>query len=100
MRKLSLRTVQKITEEYETLVLLVPFDISDFSPEEYSRLVSALGKVYFLRSYSSRLTIRLAAWDAVESAFEDERVRIIPDEKQPAEKYADIHFSIEAKDEQ
>ena len=100
MRKLSLRTVQKITEEYETLVLLVPFNVSEFSSEEYSRLVDALGKVDFLRSHSSRLTIRLAAWDAVEAAFEDYRVRVLPDEKQPAEKYADIHFSIEAKDEQ
>lgn len=100
MRKLSLRTVQKITEEYETLVLLVPFNVSEFSSEEYSRLVDALGKVDFLRSHSSRLTIRLAAWDAVEAAFGDYRVRVVPDEKQPAEKYADIHFSIEAKDEQ
>lgn len=98
MRKLSLRTVQKITEEYETLVLLVPFNVSEFSSEEYSRLVDALGKVDFLRSHSSRLTIRLAAWDAVESAFEDYRVRVIPDEKQPAEKYADILFSIGEED--
>lgn len=99
MRKLSLRTVQKITEEYETRVLLVPFNVSEFSSEEYSRLVGALGKLDFLRSYSSRLTIRLAAWDAVEAAFEDYRVRVVPDEKQPAEKYADIYFSIEAKEE-
>lgn len=99
MRKLSLRTIQKITEEYETLVLLAPFNVSEFTNEEYSRLVNALGDVDFLRSHSSRLTIRLAAWDAVEAAFEDYRVRVIPDEKQPAEKYADIHFSIEAKDD-
>jgi hypothetical protein len=99
MRKISLRTVQKLTEANETLVLLVPFNVSDFSSKEYSRLVDALGKVDFLRSHSSRLTIRLAAWDAVEAAFDGYRVRVIPDEKQPAEKYADIHFSIEAKDE-
>lgn len=99
MRKISIRTVQKITEEYETLVLLVPYNVSEFSSEEYSRLVDALGKVDFLRSHSSRLTIRLAAWGAVEAAFEGYRVRVIPDEKRPAEKYADIHFSIEAKDE-
>lgn len=99
MRKISLRTIQKLTEANETLVLLAPFNVSEFSPEEYSRLVEALRNVDFLRSYSSRLTIRLAAWDAVESAFEDYRVRIIPDEKQSAEKYADIHFSIKAKDE-
>ena len=99
MRKLSLRTVQKITEEYETLVLLAPFNVSEFTHEEYSRLVDALGDVDFLRSRSSRLTIRLAAWDAVEAAFEGERVRIIPDEKQPVEKYSDILFSIGEEDE-
>lgn len=99
MRKISIRTIQKLTEEYETLVLLVPFNVSDFSSEEYSRLVDALEKVDFLRSRSSRLAIRLAAWSAIEAAFEGERVRIIPDEKQPAEKYADIIFSIGEENE-
>lgn len=99
MRKISIRTVQKLTEANEILVLLVPFNTQELTSEEYSRLIEALGKVDFLRSYSSRLTIRLAAWDAVEAAFEGYRVRVVPDEKQPAEKYADIHFSIEAKDE-
>lgn len=96
MRKISLRTVQKITE----VVLLVPFNVSELTHEEYSRLIEALGKVDFLRSYSSRLTIRLAAWDAVEAAFEDERVRIIPDETKTPDKYADIHFSIGEENEQ
>lgn len=100
MRKISLRTIQKLTEANETLVLLAPFNVSEFSPEEYSRLVNALGDVDFLHSHSSRLTIRLAAWGAVETAFEGERVRIIPDEKQPAEKYSDIYFSIGEEDGQ
>lgn len=53
MRKLSLRTVQKITEEYETLVLLVPFNVSEFTKEEYSRLVNALRDVGFLHLLQS-----------------------------------------------
>lgn len=100
MRKIALRTVQKLTEEYDTLVLLVPFNVSEFTHEEYSRLIEALGKVDFLRSRSSRLTIRLAAWDAVEAAFEGERVRIIPDETKTPDKYADILFSVGEEDEQ
>lgn len=99
MRKVYIRTVQKLTEAGETLVLLAPFNVSDFTPEEYLRLIEALGKVDFLRSYSSRLTIRLAAWDAVEAAFEGERVRVIPDETKTPDKYADILFSVGEENE-
>jgi len=96
MRKISL----KITKDESGVVEVKPHDTTALAFDEHTRLENALKELNFLRSYSSRLTIRLAAWDAVEVAFEDERVRIVPDEKQPAEKYADIHFSIEAKDEQ
>lgn len=96
MRKISL----KITKDESSAVEVKPHDTASLTFEEHTRLENALKELNFLRSYSSRLTIRLAAWDAVEAAFEDEMVRVVPDEKQPAEKYADIHFSIEAKDEQ
>ena len=99
MRKITLRTVQKLTEAYETLVLLVPSNVSELSPEEYSQLIDALGEVDFLRSRSSRLTIRLAAWDAVEAAFEGERVRIVPDETKNPDKYSEISFSIGEENE-
>nr|DAR31132.1 MAG TPA: hypothetical protein [Caudoviricetes sp.] len=100
MRKISVRTVQKFAGANETLVLLVPSNVSELTSEEYSRLIESLRKVDFLRSYSSRLTIRLAVWDAIEAAFESERVRLIPDDKKPVEKYADILFSIGEEDEQ
>lgn len=100
MRKVSAKIVNKIDENNVLHVLLVPANTDELTFEEYERLKSAFKEVDFLKSYSSRLTIRLAAWDAVEAAFEDHRVRVVPDEKQPAEKYADIHFSIEVKDEQ
>lgn len=95
MRKISLNPVVSDNGTVE----VKPADTTELTFEEHTRLESALKELNFLRSYSSRLTIRLAAWDAVEAAFGDFRVRVVPDEKQPAEKYADIHFSIEAKDE-
>lgn len=96
MRKISLQpTVSK-----DGTVEVKPANTTDLTFEEHTRLENALKELTFLKSYSSRLTIRLALWDAMEAAFEDCRVRVVPDEKQPAEKYADIHFSIEAKDEQ
>lgn len=95
MRNISL----KITKDKSGVVEVKPHDTTALAFEEHTRLENALKELTFLKSYSSRLTIRLAAWDAVEAAFEGYRVRVIPDEKQPAEKYADIHFSIEAKDE-
>lgn len=96
MRKISLQpTVSK-----DGTVEVKPLDTTHLTFEEHTRLENALKDLTFLKSYSSRLTIRLASWDAVEAAFEGYRVRAVPDEKQPAEKYADIHFSIEAKDEQ
>lgn len=95
MRKISLQP----TKNDDGIVEVKPLDTTNLTLEEHTRLENALKELNFLRSYSSRLTIRLAAWDAVEAAFEDERVRVVPDGKQPAEKYADIQFSIEAKDE-
>lgn len=95
MRKISL----KITKDESGVVEVKPGDTTELAFDEHTRLENALKELNFLRSYSSRLTIRLASWDAVEAAFGDFRVRVVPDEKQPAEKYADIHFSIEAKDE-
>lgn len=96
MRNISL----KITKDKSGVVEVKPHDTTELAFEENTRLENALKELNFLRSYSSRLTIRLAAWDAVEAAFDGYRVRVVPDEKRPAEKYADIHFSIEAKDEQ
>lgn len=96
MRKISL----KITKEDSGEVKVKPGGTNELTSEEHTRLENALSELTFLRTYSSRLTIRLASWDAVEAAFEDYRVRVVPDEKQPAEKYADIHFLIEAKNEQ
>lgn len=95
MRKISLQP----TKNEDGAVEVKPLDTTHLTFEENTRLENALKDLTFLKSYSSRLTIRLASWDAVEAAFEDYRVRVVPDEKQPAEKYADINFSIEAKDE-
>lgn len=95
MRKISL----KITKDESGEVEVKPRDTTALAFEEHTRLEDALKELSFLRTYSSRLTIRLASWDAVEAAFEGERVRIIPDEKQPAEKYADILFSIGEENE-
>lgn len=95
MRKFSLKPVISDSGAVE----VKPANTAYIAFEEHIQLENALKKLTFLKSYSSRLTIRLAAWDAVEEAFDGERVRLVPDEKHPAEKYADIHFSIEAKDE-
>lgn len=81
-------------------ISVLPTPNDQLSPDEYTRLQDRLRELIFLRSYCSRLTIRLAAWDAVEAAFEGYRVRVIPDESKTPEKYSDILFSIEAKDEQ
>nr|DAV80438.1 MAG TPA: hypothetical protein [Caudoviricetes sp.] len=95
MRKISLQpTVSK-----DGTVEVKPANTTGLTFEEHTRLENALKELTFLKSYSSRLTIRLASWDAMEAAFEDCIVRVVPDGKQPAEKYADIQFSIEAKDE-
>lgn len=96
MRKISLQP----TVSDAGAVEVKPADTTALTSEEHTRLENALKDMTFLKSYSSRLTIRLASWDAMEAALEGERVRVIPDEKQPAEKYANIHFSIEAKNEQ
>lgn len=96
MRKISL----KPTASENGAVEVKPADTTQLTFEEHTRLENALKELTFLKSYSSRLTIRLASWDAVEAAFEGERVRVVPDEKQPAEKYADIHFSIGEENEQ
>lgn len=96
MRKISLQP----TVSDAGAVEVKPADTTELTFEENTRLENSLKELTFLKSYSSRLTIRLAAWDAVEAAFEDYRVRVVPDEKQSAHDYADIHFSIEAKDEQ
>lgn len=96
MRKISLQP----TVSDAGAVEVNPEDTTELTFEEHTRLENSLKELTFLKSCSSRLTIRLASWDAVEAAFEGFRVRVVPDEKQPAEKYADIHFSIEAKDEQ
>lgn len=95
MRNITL----KIDKSESDAVEVKPRNTDELTFEEHIRLENALKELTFLKSYSSRLTIRLAAWDVVEAAFEGCRVRVVPDEKQPAEKYADIHFSIEAKDE-
>lgn len=96
MRKISLQPAVSDAGAVE----VKPANTTDLTFEENTRLENSLKELTFLRSYSSRLTIRLASWDAVEAAFEDYSVRVVPDKKQSAEKYADIHFLIEAKDEQ
>lgn len=96
MRKISL----KITKEDSGKVNVKPADTNELTFEEYTRLENALKELTFLRICSSRLTIRLAAWCAVEAALEGDRVRIVPDETKTPEKYANIQFAIEARDEQ
>lgn len=95
MRKISLQPTKTETGTVE----VKPLDTTHLTFEEHTRLETALKDLTFLKPYSSRLTIRLASWDAVEAAFEGYRVRVIPDETETPDKYADIHFSIEAKDE-
>lgn len=95
MRKISL----KITKDDTGKVYVKPADTNELTFEEHTRLENALKELTFLRTYSSRLTIRLAAWDAVEAAFEGDRVRVVPDETKTPEKYAEILFEIEARNE-
>lgn len=96
MRNIRLRIEKNITGE----ILVLPTPSKQLSPNEYEGLQASLRELAFLRSYCSRLTIRLAAWDAVEAAFKGYRIRVIPDESETPEKYADILFSIEANNEQ
>lgn len=90
MRKISL----KIAKEDSGKVSVKPGDANELTFEEYTRLENALKELTFLKSYSSRLTIRLASWDAMEAVFEGERVRVVPDETKNPDKYAEILFSI------
>lgn len=82
------------------VISVLPTSGEQLSPDEYTMLQDRLRELTFLRSYCSRLTIRLAAWDAVEAAFEGYRVRVVPDESEKPEKYSDILFSIEAENDQ
>lgn len=95
MRKISLQP----TVSDAGAVEVNPADTTALTFEEHTRLENALKELTFLKSYSSRLTIRLAAWDAVEAAFEGERVRVVPDETRNPYKYAEISFSIGEKNE-
>lgn len=95
MRKISLQpTVSK-----DGTVEVKPANTTDLTFEEHTRLENALKDLTFLKSYSSRLTIRLASWDAVEAAFDGERVRVVPDETKNPDKYAEILFSIGEENE-
>lgn len=76
-----------------------PANTTDLTFEEHTHLENALKELTFLKSYSSRLTIRLASWDAVEAAFDGERVRVVPDETKNPDKYAEILFSIGEENE-
>lgn len=95
MRKISL----KITKDESGVVEVKPNDTTELAFDEHTRLESALKEINFLRSYSSRLTIRLAAWDAIEAAFDGERVRVVPDETKNPDKYTEILFSIGEENE-
>lgn len=95
MRKISLQP----TVSEGGYVEVKPTNTTDLTFEEHTRLENALKELTFLKSYSSRLTIRLAAWDAVEAAFESERVRVVPDETKKPYKYAEISFSVGEENE-
>lgn len=95
MRKISLQPA--VSED--GAVEVNPADTTTLTAEEHTRLESALKDLTFLKSYSSRLTIRLASWDAVEAAFDGERVRVVPDETKNPDKYAEILFSIGEENE-
>ena len=95
MREISL----KITKDESDVVEVKPYDTASLAFEEHTRLENALKELNYLRPYSSRLTIRLAAWDAVEAAFEGERVRVVPDDSKTPNKYAEISFSIGEENE-
>lgn len=95
MRKISLQpTVSK-----DGTVEVKPANTTDLTFEEHTRLENALKDLTFLKSYSSRLTIRLASWDAMEAAFEGERVRVVPDKTKNPDKYAEILFSVGEENE-
>lgn len=95
MRKISLQpTVSK-----DGTVEVKPANTTDLTFEEQTRLENALKELTFLKSYSSRLTIRLAAWDAVEEAFDGESVRVVPDKTKNPDKYTEILFSIGEENE-
>lgn len=95
MRKISLKPAISDSGAIE----VKPSDTADLNFEEHTRLENALKELTFLKSYSSRLTIRLASWDAVEAAFNGERVRVVPDETKNPDKYAEILFSIGEENE-
>lgn len=95
MRKISLKPVISDSGAVE----VKPANTADLAFEEHKRLENSLKELTFLKSYSSRLTIRLAAWDAVEEAFDGERVRVVPDETKNPDKYAEILFSIGEENE-
>ena len=90
MRKISLQP----TVSEGGSVEVKPADTTTLTVEEHTLLENALKELTFLKSYSSRLTIRLASWDAVEAAFDGERVRVVPDETKNPDKYAEILFLI------
>lgn len=90
MRKISLQSIVS----KDGTVEVKPANTTDLTFEEHTRLENTLKELTFLKSYSSRLTIRLASWDAMEAAFEGERVRAIPDETKNPDKYAEIFFSV------
>lgn len=95
MRKISLQPAVSDTGAVE----VKPADTTALTFEERTRLENALKELNFLRSYSSRLTIRLASWDAVEATLDGERVRIVPDKTKNPDKYAEILFSIGEENE-
>lgn len=95
MRKISLQPTKTETGTVE----VKPLDTTHLTFEEHTRLETALKDLTFLKPYSSRLTIRLASWDAVEAAFDGERVRVVPDETKNPDKYAEILFSIGEENE-
>lgn len=95
MRKISLQP--KVSKD--GTVEVKPANTTDLTFEEHTLLENALKELTFLKSYSSRLTIRLASWDAVEAAFDGERVRVVPDETKNPDKYAEILFSIGEENE-
>lgn len=95
MRKISLQPVKSDAGAVE----VKPADTTQLTFEEHTRLENALKELTFLKSYSSRLTIRLASWDAIEAAFDGERVRVVPDDTKNPDKYAEILFSIGEENE-
>ena len=95
MRKISLQPVKSDAGAVE----VKPADTTQLTFEEHTRLENALKELTFLKSYSSRLTIRLASWDTLEAAFDGERVRVVPDDTKNPYKYAEILFSIGEENE-